>query len=100
MYVRPTIPPPILHVSGTTVGVSAAAIRAAMMPVTITGRIKQDMKSSATPPGELLMDRAVIGSAICVSALLETRFPDADAEDTPTNPRPWWPSRPYDPRDC
>jgi len=70
MYVRPTIDPPILHVSGSTVGVSAVAIRAAIIPVTIVGRIRRETNFNATLPGDRrILGRLAIGSAMAAAIL-------------------------------
>jgi hypothetical protein len=68
MMLRPTIVQVVAHASGTAagvfakaIGVSAKAIGTATIAVTI----------AATPAshGRAIVDRLVIGSAICVSAL-------------------------------
>jgi len=61
----------IRHDSGTTVGVSAALIKAAMIAVTIVGRIRRETNFSATQPDRgVILHRLAFGSAIDVSALL------------------------------
>jgi hypothetical protein len=66
MIVRPTVVQVVVQASGTTAGVSAVAIRAAIIPETIVGRIRRDMNFNATPPGgrRMIVDRFAIGSAI------------------------------------
>jgi hypothetical protein len=66
----PTIVQVVEHASGTTVGVSAVAIRAAIIPATIVGRIRRVMNFNAARAGgrRVIMGLA-IGSAILCSAL-------------------------------
>jgi hypothetical protein len=61
----------IPHPSGTTVGVSAVAIRAAIIPVTIVGRIRRETNFNATPPSDrrMIRGRLAIGSAMAAAIL-------------------------------
>ena len=64
------VPPTFVHVtphpSGTTAGVFAVAISAAIIAVTIVGRIRRETNFNAAPRGDglAIMDRRAIGSAI------------------------------------
>jgi hypothetical protein len=63
----------IPHASGTTVGVSLVVIRAAIIAVTIAGRIRRETNFNAVGPGgRRILGRLAIGSAIRFSALLRS----------------------------